>query len=816
METSEFENIIVRSRPDGSFVRIKDIARVELGARTYDFATSFKGQPATMMSLALAPGANAVETAGLIREELERLKTSFPPDVDYTMVVDTTEFVYASIEAVVRTFFEALLLVLLVVFIFLQNWRATLIPMLAVPVSLIATFIAYQSLGFSVNTLSLFGMILAIGIVVDDAIVVVEAVEHHIANGLAPKDATRKAMDEVSAPVVAIALVLAAVFIPMAFIPGVTGQLYKQFALTVAVSVLFSALVALTLTPALCALMLKPHEQGRRRGWLGRLFAAFNRGFEKATERYGRGVRWAIRRAMIMAALLVIVIAGCAALFKIVPSGFVPEEDQGYFFLQTTLPEAASQERTLSVVDEVTRAVLEQPGVESNVAVVGFDILSGTSAPNAAFMVVRLKPWNERTTEELELESIMGGIYARVSRLPEAVILPFNPPPLPGFGATGGFSLMLQAPPGATPEQLLASAQQLIAAARRRPEFGRVYTSFSAATPGYFLEVDREKAKKLGVPVSDVFSTLQAFLGGVQINDFTRFGRNFKVTMQADPAFRQDISELHALFVRNAGGAMVPLDTLITPSNISAPRYLMRYNLYRTAEIGGAPAPGYSTGQVITAMEELARTVLPPDYRYEWSGESRQEIESGGRSTQVFALSIVVTFLFLAALYESWAVPFAVLLSVPTGVLGALASGWMRGLAFDVYAQIGLVTLVGLAAKNAILIVEYAKANRERGMDLDEAAVAASRLRLRPILMTSFAFILGVVPLALAAGAGAASKISVGTSVVGGMTVATLTGIFLIPVLYVLIQRLAERVSRRTAPAVAAATGNGPAGGTGG
>ncbi|MGH9793749.1 MAG: efflux RND transporter permease subunit, partial [Candidatus Acidiferrales bacterium] len=622
VETSEFENIIVRSRPDGSFVRIKDIARVELGARTYDFATTFKGQPATMMALYLAPGANAVQTAGIVREELERLQASFPPDLSYTIVVDTTEFVYASMEAVVQTFLEALLLVSLVVFVFLQNWRATLIPMLAVPVSLIATFISYAALGFSVNTLSLFGMILAIGIVVDDAIVVVEAVEHHIARGLAPKDATRQAMDEVSAPVIAIALVLAAVFVPMAFIPGVTGQLYKQFALTVAVSVLFSALVALTLTPALCALMLKPRREGTRRGPLGRFFAAFNRWFERATERYSRGVRWAIRYSLIMAAFLVIVIAGCAALFRIVPSGFVPEEDQGYFFLQATLAEAASQERTQAVVAEITRAVLEQPGVESNVAVVGFDILSATSASNAAFMVVRLKPWNERTTQDLRLESIMGAIYARVSRLPEAVVVPFNPPPLPGFGATGGFSFMLQAPPGVSPQELVAAAQQLIAAAQQRPEFGRIYTSFSAATPGYRLEVDREKVKKLGVPVNDVFSTLQAFLGGVQINDFTRFGRNFKVTMQADPAFRQDISEIHQLFVRSTNDAMVPLDTLMTPSNISAARYLMRYNLYRSAEIGGAPAPGYSTGQVITAMEELVRTVLPPDYRYEWSGQS--------------------------------------------------------------------------------------------------------------------------------------------------------------------------------------------------
>jgi hydrophobe/amphiphile efflux-1 (HAE1) family protein len=798
VEEHEFENIVLRAEPNGSFIRMRDIARVELGARTYDFAASYQGRDATVAALYLSPGANALDTGTRVRAELERLRRQFPSDLTYNVVVDTNEFVNASIEGVVTTFIEAMVLVLLVVFLFLQTWRATVIPMLAVPVSLIATFIAYSALGFSINTLSLFGMILAIGIVVDDAIIVVEAAEHIMdTKGLDARAATREAMDQVSGPVVAIALVLAAVFVPMAFIPGITGQLYKQFALTVAISVLFSAVVALTLTPALCATMLqhrKTADGHARRGPVRRFFGAFNRWFERLVERYGNGVARTVRRwpAMIVALLLVSV--GCLWLFRIVPTGFVPEEDQGFMLAQVTLPEAASQQRTIEVTDQVTARLRGMPAVESTISVVGFDIISGTAASNASFIATRLRPWAERTSSDLHVAAVMRTFSRNVANIPEAIIQPFNPPPLPGLGATGGFSMMLESLSAASPQELMATSQALLTAVRQRPEIGTAYTTFSAVTPGYRLDVDREKAKRVGVPVSDVFNTLQVFLGGVPVNDFTRFGRNFKVTLQAEADYRESIDAMRLLFVRSAQGQMVPLDTLVQPASITSARYLQRYNLYRAAQINGSAAPGYSSGQAIEAVEDVARSTLSPEYGFEWTGLSRQELEAGNSGAAVIALSLVVVFLFLAALYESWSVPFAVLLAVPFGVLGALATILMRALDFDVYGQIGMVTLIGLSAKNAILIVEYAKANHEAGMPLADAAVAASKVRLRPIIMTSLAFILGIVPLAIASGAGAASKISVGTAVFGGMTVATVTAIFSVPTLYVIVQGLAERI----------------------
>lgn len=800
IEASEFENIVLRAEPGGSFVRIRDVARVELGARSYDQSAKYQGRDATVAALSLAPGANALETGTLVRAELERIRGQFPTDLTYDVVADTNEFVTASIAGVMRTFVEAMVLVLLVVFVFLQTWRATLIPMLAVPVSLVATFIAYSALGFSINTLSLFGMILAIGIVVDDAIIVVEAAEHAMrTKGLDAREATGVAMDQVSGPVVAIALVLAAVFVPMAFIPGITGQLYKQFALTVAVSVMFSAVVALTLTPALCAMMLKGGHHGdgaeARPGPLRRYFAAFDRWFDRGVERYGNGVSRFVARRTLMVALLGAVSLAVFGLFRILPTGFVPEEDQGYMLAQVTLPEAAAQERTVRTADQVTALLRELPAVESAMSIVGFDMLSGTVASNAAFVVARLKPWSERATADLQVAGVMRSFSQRAAGIPEAIVMPFNPPPLPGLGTTGGFSLMLESLAAAPAQELMATSQDLIAAARKRPEIGTVYTTFSAATPAYRLDVDREKAKRLGVPVSDVFNTLQVYLGGVPVNDFTRFGRNYKVTLQAEADYRESIGAMRLLFVRGADGNMVPLDTLVRPGSITAARYLQRYNLYRAVQVNGSAAPGYSSGQAIRAMEEVARATLPAGYGYEWTGQTRQEIAAGASGMAVIALSLVVTFLFLAALYESWAVPFAVLLSVPFGILGALAIVLLRGLDFNVYAQIGMVTLMGLSAKNAILIVEYAKTNRESGMPLTDAAVAAAKVRLRPIVMTSLAFILGIVPLAIATGAGAASKIAVGTAVLGGMTVATLTAIFTVPALYVIIQGLAERVS---------------------
>jgi multidrug efflux pump len=794
VEASEFENIVVRSKPDGSFIRVKDVARVELGLQSYTQTSELSGKPAATIGIKLAPGANALESAGGAARVLESLRPNFPPGLEVKVIYDNTEFVRASIGEVIHTFVEALILVLIVVFLFLQNWRATLIPMLAVPVSLVATFIAYQALGFSVNTLSLFGMVLAIGIVVDDAIVVVEAVEHIMhAQGLPAKEATRQAMDEVSGPVIAIALVLCAVFVPMAFVPGVTGQLYKQFALTVAVSTLFSALVALTLTPALCTILLKPRPEGGRPGPVARFFASFNRGFEWVTHQYGRAVSLGLRRTVLVVATMAILFAAITGLFRVTPSGFVPDEDNGVVFMMVILPDASSQGRTLAATREVQGIARSEPDVEDVLAIVGFDVISGTAASNASFVIARLKPWADRKEAAQHAFAIAQRLRGKTARIPEASVAVFNPPALPGFGAVSGFSLMLQGRSGQTPRELAQGAQLFIEAARKRKAIGAISTTFSARTPSYVLDVDREKAKKLGVPVNDVFTALQTFMGGYQVNDFTRFGRNYKVTVQADTSYRREVDDIAKLFVRNAGGAMLPLDTLITARRDTGARFLQRFNLYPTAEFSGSPAPGYSSGDAIAALEASLKD-LPPGFGISWSGTSLQEIEAGNRATVVMALSVVVVFLFLAALYESWAVPFAVLLAVPFGVLGALVAILARGLDFNVYGQIGLVTLVGLAAKNAILIVEFAKMYHEQGKPLADAALEAAKLRLRPIIMTSFAFILGVVPLVIAGGAGAASKHSVGTVVFGGMLAATLLAILAVPALYVIVQGLAERV----------------------
>jgi multidrug efflux pump len=791
VEAAEFADVIVGSKPDGSFIRIKDIGRVELGARSYANVSTLDGLPAAAISISLVPGANALETAHLVKAELERLAAAFPKGLDYRIVYDSSAFVAASVEEVVHTFFEALLLVLVVVFLFLQNWRTTLIPMLAVPVSLVATFAAFQLLGFTINTLSLFGMVLAIGIVVDDAIVVVEAVEHNMRKGLAVRDATVKAMDEVQGPVVAIALILAAVFVPMGFIPGVTGQLYKQFAVTVAVSTMFSALVALTLTPALCMMLMKPHAESH--GPVARFFKAFNSGFDRLNARYGVAAAMLARRTLMVMLTLGALLFVISGLFRSVPTGFVPDEDKGAVFMQVVLPDAASQERTAAVLEQVVQITKSVPGVESVVSVSGFDLISGTAASNGALVIVKLDPWSERQSDELHASAIVGRLYYATKDIPEALVMPFNPPALPGMGSVSGFSFMLQARSNQPPAELAQVARDFIAAAQQRPEIGRITTTFSASTPNFQLYVDREKAKKLGVPINDVFSTLQIFLGGYQVNDFSRFGRNYKVTMQADPDFRQEVSDIARLFVRNRDGGMVPLDTLTTWRADTGARFLQRYNLYRTAAFSGSPAPGASSGDALRALSEVAEQVLPDGYGFEWSGQSRQEIEAGNSSVIVLALSIVVVFLFLAALYESWAVPFAVLLATPFGFLGALIALKLGGIDFNVYGQIGLVTLVGLSAKNAILIVEFAKLNRENGMPIFEAALEAARLRLRPILMTSFAFILGVVPLMIASGAGAASKQSVGTAVFGGMIAATVLTTLAVPAFYVLIQGIAER-----------------------
>ena len=795
-EVSEFEDVIVRAQKDGSFIRVRDVARVELGAKDYVFQSRLNGQPAAAFSINLTPDASALETAALINAELKSLSASFPTDLTYDVVLDNTVFVQASLTEVVHTFFEALALVLIVVFLFLQNWRATLIPMLAVPVSLVGTFAAFTLLGFTINTLTLFGMVLAIGIVVDDAIVVVEAVEHHMEHShLNARDATIRAMEEVSGPVVAMTLILAAVFVPVAFLGGISGVMYKQFAITVATSTALSGFVALSLTPALCALILKPREAGRG-GLVRRSFDAFNRAFERLTAGYGRNVQAMIRRTLLSLTLLGILILAAFGLMSKVPGGFVPSEDQGYFLGSVQLPAAASLNRTEDVSAKVDGILKSYPAVEKRLVINGYNILNGAPQSDSALFVATLKPWQERTTEADSLKTVLLGTYMQAAKLPEAVVLAFNPPPIPGLGSTGGFSFKLQARAGGTPQELAKAADDFMAAARKRPEIGSIYSKFNPRTPAFRLEVDREKAKKMGVPISDITNALQTFLGGLNVNDFSRFGRSYKVTMQAEPEYRSDIQQIGLIHVRNGDNQMIPLSTLVTPVSTSAPTVLERYNLYHTAELGGNPGAGYSSGDAMTAMEEVAATALPPGYGFEWSGISKQEKESAGKAPVVFGLAIVFVFLFLAALYESWAVPFAVLLAVPLGLFGAMLGLWLTGLTNNIYAQIGLVLLIGLAAKNAILIVEFAKMKLEQGEDAVSAAVGAAKLRLRPIIMTSFAFILGVVPLIIASGAGAAARVSMGITVFGGMLAATLLAIFMVPVLFVAVDRIVNRFSR--------------------
>jgi hydrophobe/amphiphile efflux-1 (HAE1) family protein len=702
------------------------------------------------------------------------------------------------LKEVLKTLAEAMLLVTLVVFIFLQNWRATVIPLIAVPVSLVGTPAVFIALGFSLNTLTLFGMVLAIGIVVDDAIVVVEAVEHHIQEGMDPVAATVQAMNEVSGPVIAIALVLAAVFVPVSFMGGIAGVLYRQFALTVAVSTLLSAVVALTLTPALCALLLKPAASADgKAGLKARFFNAFNRGFERMTGAYGRWVGTAIRRMALTLALLAAFALGAVLLFGRVPSAFVPPEDQGFVIGAAVLPEASALERTMAATERLDGLLEKTPGVARRLVVNGFNILSGSQQPNGALFVAALHPWEERTTEETGVNGVIARIFRDSASIPQATVVSLNPPALPGFGAFGGFSLKLQDRRGGTPFELVAVADEFVAAAAKRPEIGSIRSALNPRTPAYDLQIDREKAKTLEVPLTDVFAALQAYLGGLQVNDFNRFGRSYKVTIQAESAFRSNIDDIKLFYVRSAQGEMVPLSTLVKAVSTSSPSVLKRYNQFRQADITGDAAAGYSASQAAVALAEVAAQVLPAGYGYEWSGLTLQEQQSAGQSPIIFGLTIVFVFLFLAALYESWSVPFSVLLAVPIGIFGAMLALAVLGVTNNIYAQIGLILLIGLSAKNAILIVEFAKVAVDEGKDAIEAAVEAAKLRLRPILMTSFAFILGVLPLALASGAGAAARVSMGVAVVAGMTFATLFGIFIIPVLFVAVERVVS-LRRRT------------------
>jgi HAE1 family hydrophobic/amphiphilic exporter-1 len=781
----EFGAIVVRLNPDGSAVRLRDVARIEMGALSYRQRGRMNGNPSANVAVFQAPGSNALEVANGVRATMDELKKRFPQDIDYRISFDTTRPVTEGIREIRATLIEAMVLVILVVFLFLQNWRATLIPIVAVPVSLIGTFAIFPLLGFSINTLSLFGLVLAIGLVVDDAIVVVEAVEHHIEQGMAPRAATIQAMKEVSGPVVAIAIILSSVFLPVAFLGGIQGRLNQQFAVTIAVSVLISAFNALSLSPALAAMILKPRQEPNR------FFRGFNRLFDRFTRRYVSTSALLIRKTAIAVALL----AGFGVLAAItgnkLPTSFIPQEDQGYMLINVQLPDASSLQRTDIVAKKVEKILSETKGVQFYNTIAGFSLLSSVSASYNAFFFAQLEPWHER--EGIVAADIVQTLNGRFRKeIPEATIFAFQPPSISGLGTAGGFSLWLQDRSGGPVQVLDENLQKFLEAARKRPELQNVNSTFRASVPQVFVDVDRDKALKQGVPVNEIYSTLQTFLGGSFVNQFNRFGRQWRVFLQAEAEERLTPEAIGKFFVRNNDGNMVPLSAVTTIRSTSGPEYIQRFNLYRAAQVTGAAAPGYSSGQAMAALEDVARQTLPREMGYDWSDLSFQEKRASGTSSRVFMMSMIFVFLILAALYESWSLPFSVLLSVPIAVFGAFLGLLLRKYDFDVYGQIGLVVLIGLAAKNAILIVEFAKAELEKGRDLVSAALEGAKLRLRPILMTSFAFILGCLPLWIATGAGAAARRILGTVVISGMLTATLLAIFLIPVLYVLVERIAR------------------------
>jgi HAE1 family hydrophobic/amphiphilic exporter-1/multidrug efflux pump len=793
-EVREFEDIILRANGDGSLLRLKDVARVELAGKDYSFLGKYNGKPATLMGIFLQPGANQLEVGEAVRTRLGELQQRFPAGLTYAIPFDTTMFVEVSIREVVITLLEAMLLVFLVVFLFLQNWRATLIPFAAVPVSLIGTFAGLFMLGYSINTLTLFGMVLAIGIVVDDAIVVLENVERIMhEEGLEPRDAAVKAMREVTSPIIAIVLVLCAVFIPIAFLGGLTGELYRQFAVTISIAVVISGFVALTLTPSLCAIVLRKEHGKRSERWFG----WFNRGFARVTDRYESGVAWMIRRGGVALLLFAGMVALTGYLWRITPGSLVPDEDQGWYFAPVILPDGASLARTDKMVEEVSAAIRSNPFNEHVMAFTGFDFAGGfVFRENAATIFVTQTHWDKRP---MPVGALVGEFYGKTAHMKEGLAIAFPPPAIFGLGTAGGFEFYIQNRGEGGAKRLWEVTQQFIGAAAQSPKLGMVNTFWRANVPQLYVDVDREKAKSLGVPLDDIFSTLAATLGSYYVNDFNKYGRTWQVLMSAESAQRGSPEDVGAVYVRSEKGEMIPLRSLARIEYSSGPGTLTRFNNLPAVQVLGGGKPGVSSGDAIAEIERIAREVLPPEFSLDWSGASYQEKKSGGTSVLVLALGALMAFLILAAQYEKWSLPLSVMLALPFGTFGALAAVWLRGLTNDVYFQIGLVTLLGLAAKNAILIVEFAVLKHEEGLSASAAAVEAARLRFRPILMTSLAFILGVLPLALSSGAGAGARISAGTGVMGGMLAATFLAIFFVPTFFKLLtdRHLTEKRSSR-------------------